>query len=231
MLMDRRTTLPSAEAPLDFYLRVLYGKRVGILVDVGEAADYDCLHMCFHELHSIEQKTMEKLESRHIKQFARGEYLENLKDLVKTQIQPWIEACCNYRENHENCGRTVGTNILPTSLIDVGTMDNQSVRLITTMDSMEPSKHPYLILSYCWGRGNDVAKTTTGNFESRLCSFDTAYLPKTIQDAIILTRIMNTITYGSMQFILSNPQRTMTLANSKRKRAKCEITTPTPSAL
>lgn len=54
MLMDRRTTLPSAEAPLDFYLRVLYGKRVGILVDVGEAVGYDCLHMWLHELHYAE---------------------------------------------------------------------------------------------------------------------------------------------------------------------------------
>ncbi|TGO53491.1 hypothetical protein BCON_0122g00080 [Botryotinia convoluta] len=189
--MDRRTTLPSAKTPLHFYIRVLYGKRVGILVDVGEAAGHDCLHMWFLEPNSAEEKILEKPESRHIKQFAQGEALEDLKDLVKTQIQPWIEACCNCRADHENCGRTIGTNILPTRLIDVGTMDNESVRLITTMDSMEPSKHPYLILSYCWGRGNDVAKTTTGNLKGRLRSFDITNLPKTIQDTIILTRIMN----------------------------------------
>ncbi|KAF7883376.1 uncharacterized protein EAF02_005296 [Botrytis sinoallii] len=191
MLMDRQTTLPSAKTPLDFYIRVLYGKRVGISVDVGEAAGHDCLPMWFLEPNSAEEKIPAKPESRRIKQFAQGEVLEDLEDLVNTQIQPWIEACYNRRENHENCGRTVGTNILPTRLIDVGTMNNESVRLITTTDSMEPSKHPYLILSYCWGRGNDVAKTTTGNLEDRLRSFDIAYLPKTIQDAIILTRLMN----------------------------------------
>lgn len=59
------------------------------------------------------------------------------------------------------------------------------------MDSMEPSKHPHLILSYCWGRGIDVAKTTTGKLEDRLRNFDIAPLPKSIQDAIILTRMMN----------------------------------------
>ncbi|KAF7927088.1 hypothetical protein EAE99_005419 [Botrytis elliptica] len=191
MLMDRQTTLPSAKTPLDFYIRVLYGKRVGILVDVGEAAGHDCLPMWFLEPNSVEEKIPAEPESRRIKQFAQGAVLEDLEDLVNTQIQPWIEACYNRRENHENCGRTIGTNILPTRLIDVGTMNNESVRLITTMDSMEPSKHPYLILSYCWGRGNDVAKTTTGNLEDRLRSFDIAYLPKTIQDAIILTRMMN----------------------------------------
>ncbi|KAF5875169.1 putative heterokaryon incompatibility protein [Botrytis fragariae] len=191
MLVDRRTTLPSGKTPLHFYIRVLYGKRVGILVDVGEAVGHDCLHMWFLEPNTAEEKILEKPESRHIKQFSQGEALEDLEDLVKTQIQPWIEACYNRRENHENCGRTIDTNILPTRLIDVGTMNNESVRLITTMDSMEPSKYSYLILSYCWGRGNDVAKTTTGNLEDRLRSLDIAYLPKTIQDAIILTRMMN----------------------------------------
>ncbi|KAF7947187.1 uncharacterized protein EAE97_004436 [Botrytis byssoidea] len=140
-----RTTLPSTKTPLNFYIRVLYGKRVGMLVDVGEAA-----------------------------------VLEDLKDLANTQTQPLTKVCYNRRENHENCGRVIGTNILPTRLIDVGTMNNESVRLTTTMDSMEPYKHPYLILSYCRGRGNDVAKTTTGNLEDRLRSFNIAYLPKTI---------------------------------------------------
>ncbi|KAF7953011.1 hypothetical protein EAE96_006233 [Botrytis aclada] len=126
MLMDRQTILPSAETTLNFYIRVPYGKRVGILMDVGEAAGYDCLHMWFLEVHSAKEKMLEKPESRHIKQFAQGEALEDLKDLVKTQIQPWIEACYNRQENHENCGRSVGTNILPTRLIDVGTLDNES---------------------------------------------------------------------------------------------------------
>ncbi|KAM0156717.1 hypothetical protein ACHAPG_005158 [Botrytis cinerea] len=75
MLMDRRTTLPSAEAPLDFYLRVLYGKRVGILVDVGEAVGYDCLHMWLHELHYAEQKP----ESRHIR---RRKFSLGLKPVI-----------------------------------------------------------------------------------------------------------------------------------------------------
>ncbi|THV50939.1 hypothetical protein BGAL_0130g00200 [Botrytis galanthina] len=66
MLMGRRTTLPSAKTPLDFYVRVLHGKRVGILVDVGEAAGYDCVHVWFLELNSAEEKTLAKPESRHI---------------------------------------------------------------------------------------------------------------------------------------------------------------------
>ncbi|KAF7918253.1 uncharacterized protein EAE98_009865 [Botrytis deweyae] len=150
MLMDRQTTLPSAKTPLDFYIRVLYGKRVGILVDVGEAAGHDCLPMWFLEPNSAEEKIPAKPESRRIKQFAQGEVLEDLEDLVNTQIKPWIEACYNRR---------------------------RIMRIAA--------------VHYCWGRGNDVAKTTTGNLEDRLRSFDIAYLPKTVQDAIILTRMMN----------------------------------------
>lgn len=67
MLMGWRITLSSAETPLDFYIRVIYGKRVGILVDVGEAAGYDCVHMWFLELTSAEEKTLAKPESRHIR--------------------------------------------------------------------------------------------------------------------------------------------------------------------
>ncbi|KAF7887562.1 hypothetical protein EAF00_009856 [Botryotinia globosa] len=93
MLMGWRTTLPSAETPLDFYIRVIYAKRVGILVDVGEAAGYDCVHMWFLELTSAEEKTLAKPESRHIKLIAGVEETSNASvysgdRFTKIKIQP-----------------------------------------------------------------------------------------------------------------------------------------------
>ncbi|KAF7895442.1 uncharacterized protein EAF01_009404 [Botrytis porri] len=54
--------------------------------------------MWFLEPNSAEEEILEKLESRRLKQFAQGEALEALRDLVKTHIKPWVEACCNCRE-------------------------------------------------------------------------------------------------------------------------------------
>lgn len=48
----------------------------------------------------------------------------------------------------------------------------------------------YLTLSYCWGQSNDSAKTTPQNFNERQRNIDIASLPRTIQDAIRLTKAM-----------------------------------------
>ncbi|KAK4109133.1 HET-domain-containing protein [Canariomyces notabilis] len=46
----------------------------------------------------------------------------------------------------------------------------------------------YVALSYCWGAGTHSHKTTKENTDERLKSFTLAALPKTIQDAVEITR-------------------------------------------
>ncbi|CEI60226.1 unnamed protein product [Fusarium venenatum] len=46
----------------------------------------------------------------------------------------------------------------------------------------------YLILSYCWGEGNRSARTTRRNLQQRTKQITMQELPKTIQDAIKITR-------------------------------------------
>ncbi|KAF4956798.1 hypothetical protein FGADI_3580 [Fusarium gaditjirri] len=80
---------------------------------------------------------------------------------------------------------------LPTRLIDVGSEGESTVRWVNTAGlSGETRKFPYMILSYCWGSGNDTARTTSGNLEQRLTAIDLKTLPKTILDAIRITRLM-----------------------------------------
>lgn len=80
---------------------------------------------------------------------------------------------------------------MPTRLIDVGSSGDPAVRLVNTADLSGGDKvSPYIILSYCWGSGNDPARTTSRNLRGRLVSIQLKSLPKTIQDAIRVTRLM-----------------------------------------
>lgn len=47
----------------------------------------------------------------------------------------------------------------------------------------------YIALSYCWGTSLPC-KTTTDNLDARLESIDFTSLPKTLQDSILITRVL-----------------------------------------
>ncbi|CEI60045.1 unnamed protein product [Fusarium venenatum] len=80
--------------------------------------------------------------------------------------------------------------VLPTRLIDVGNIDDNMVRLVDVKKCSDGHEFTYLILSYCWGTGNETSKTTEVKLEARLEGFEVSELAKTIQDAILLTRTM-----------------------------------------
>lgn len=110
-------------------------------------------------------------------------------ELVHDIIHPWINIC---RHEHPECQQNrEESSQLPTRLIYVGIADKDQVKLIDTRIEVEKSnKMDYLILSYCWGKGNETAKTTLSNVEQRQRRLAVAGLPKTIRDAITLTRAM-----------------------------------------
>ncbi|KAF4986950.1 hypothetical protein FDECE_15681 [Fusarium decemcellulare] len=88
-------------------------------------------------------------------------------------------------------GKVEGLSGMETRLIKhVGESEDDKAKIFNVSESTQSTKYPYLILSYCWGDANETAKTTTGNIEQRLKGFDVASLPRTIRDAIKLTRAM-----------------------------------------
>lgn len=101
----------------------------------------------------------------------------------------WMDSCS---QNHEKCQRTKNLkekfNVAPTRLIDVQSNDNSTVRLVDTKELSSEIKLTYLILSYCWGLGNEAAKTTRNNLHQRKQQIMVCDLPKTIRDAITVTR-------------------------------------------
>ncbi|CZR49320.1 uncharacterized protein FPRO_08940 [Fusarium proliferatum ET1] len=74
--------------------------------------------------------------------------------------------------------------------VDVGEGDDSLVKLIDVKSCDHIPSLAYLILSYCWGTGNESSKTTESNLNGRLRGFSVSELPKTIRDAILLTRMM-----------------------------------------
>ncbi|TXB99764.1 hypothetical protein FocTR4_00014539 [Fusarium oxysporum f. sp. cubense] len=119
---------------------------------------------------------------------------EDLKALIEESINPWIEACTRSGK-HNSCPRCPSDDSesysMPTRLIDVGSVAQSTARLVETKDlSEENKKRPYVILSYCWGSGNDPARTTSRNLRGRHNTIECGTLPKSIQDAIRIIRLM-----------------------------------------
>ena len=95
----------------------------------------------------------------------------------------WVVDCI---ENHKDCrppSKTTATQegtILPTRVIRI--LNNDDLRLVS---GASPGR--YTILSYCWGRPQEFA-TTIDTIKSSRAGFKTHQLPKTLRDAVELTR-------------------------------------------
>ncbi|RBR07797.1 hypothetical protein FVER53590_25836 [Fusarium verticillioides] len=114
---------------------------------------------------------------------------------LKEDLCDQIHDCVNKRGVHQDCDVGWFRQDLkpkpPTHLIDVDTKDPSIVRLIATAEDLHKDFIPeYLTLSYCWGSTNEQAKTTRATIAARREGIAVHDLPKTIQDAIQLTRLL-----------------------------------------
>ncbi|KAI0455041.1 hypothetical protein F5B21DRAFT_524181 [Xylaria acuta] len=92
----------------------------------------------------------------------------------------WLENC---RLHHPICsGKKDENPVLPTRVIDVGGRTAEPF-----LYESNNERAPYLTLSYCWGRGNNL-RTTMGSLQNhkRLIPFDS--FPPTLRDAVLATR-------------------------------------------
>ncbi|KAL5608840.1 hypothetical protein FOVSG1_003521 [Fusarium oxysporum f. sp. vasinfectum] len=114
---------------------------------------------------------------------------------LKEELCDQIHDCIKKRGVHQECDVGWFRQDLkpnpPTRLIDVDTNDPSIVRLIVTAEDLHKDFIPkYLTLSYCWGSTNGHAKTTRATIAARREGIAVHSLPKTIQDAIQLTRLL-----------------------------------------
>lgn len=96
-------------------------------------------------------------------------------------VKKWIHSCDKHYQD-----TSPQRYPLPSRVIDVGTQDHPDLHLRRTDSS---DAQPYLCLSYCWG-GDQHMRLTKGTLRSWLSTYKKSFerLPKTLQDAIAVTR-------------------------------------------
>lgn len=96
-------------------------------------------------------------------------------------VSKWLADCWN---NHRRCPKASSETPLPTRVIAVGSPDGCAEPFL--LESCGKTGL-YITLSHCWG-GEVPLTTTTTTLEARKSSIPFLLLPKTFQDAIIITR-------------------------------------------
>lgn len=76
---------------------------------------------------------------------------------------------------------------MPTRLLDVSPGDPGEIKLIMS----NGLAHPYIALSHRWGKLEDVACTTTGNFSERMKYISLSSLSPLFLDAVKITRFLD----------------------------------------
>ncbi|KAF2108931.1 heterokaryon incompatibility protein-domain-containing protein [Lophiotrema nucula] len=106
--------------------------------------------------------------------------LELQSDATFSHLNQWLHTC---QKRHRVCDKSA-IPFMPSFAIDVGPFNSAEahVRLVRS-----PRHERYVALSYCWGGDQDF-KATTSNLSQLLREIDVSKLPKTIQDAITVTR-------------------------------------------
>jgi hypothetical protein len=99
------------------------------------------------------------------------------------QIQRWLRVC--EIEHKGNCAEPVLAPVLPTRIIDVGSIENPVIVLCEPQGAMAT----YVCLSYCWG-GAEFYKTTAQNIEDNKMQISAEDLPLAFNLAIQLVRIL-----------------------------------------
>lgn len=124
---------------------------------------------------------------------ATGEAAEHSEsDACFTAAASWLKEC---RQNHPTC-QIPGEFSLPTRVIDVGQEGVKEPCLVETLDT---SGTPYVALSYCWGYWKEHPPMKTvkrdvpefglkANYEEFKRAITFSEMPKTIQDAVTITR-------------------------------------------
>lgn len=101
--------------------------------------------------------------------------------LVSERLRQWLQKC---HDLHDSCPKQ-NKSRLPLRTIDVGTGPESSISL-----HINPKNDcaAYAAPSYCWGQSMQNAITTRENLEKRIHNICIKKLPRTLQDAITVTR-------------------------------------------
>lgn len=98
----------------------------------------------------------------------------------------WLQNCL---QNHPKCHSDRDTEWFPSRLLDLA---DGEVRLLLTTEERPKSKD-YATLSYCWGPNPNFLRLTSSNLADFRSKVPFEQLPKTLQDAVTVTRELGII--------------------------------------
>lgn len=108
-------------------------------------------------------------------------------------IRSWMGRC---ERLHVQCWESFGWlqkhSKAPTRLLDIESPKQNWVRLVETHGQVKQ----YVALSYCWGKTPPKLLTIKETYHKMLLGVPCRLLPKTVQDAIIVTKSLAFGTYG-----------------------------------
>ncbi|RFN45633.1 tol-like protein [Fusarium flagelliforme] len=104
-----------------------------------------------------------------------------------TLVNDWITLC---DRNHDCVPKESEPHKMPTRLIDVGTTDSPSLRLVTSIEENFIGK--YIALSHCWGILSEEQRFCTykNNIQDLKQQIPYDKLPQTFKDAVTATRAL-----------------------------------------
>ncbi|RDL29706.1 uncharacterized protein BP5553_10686 [Venustampulla echinocandica] len=111
-----------------------------------------------------------------------------LRDIPKTLdleiclniLRPWLRDCSI---NHRDC-LPANLSQMPSRILDVSGSRNECIALV---ESTTLQYENYIALSHCWGK-TQMIMTVKSNFEDHLGGIQFDQLPKTFQEAVMITR-------------------------------------------
>ncbi|CAN9330819.1 unnamed protein product [Alternaria alternata] len=102
-------------------------------------------------------------------------------------IRRWLSQCT---QDHGRCNLASPQPWAPTRLLDVGTFEDDLVRLLDRAETLPLSNKPYATLSHCWGT-TPLIRTTQSNILEHRREIRHHYLPPTFKDAIKIARTLS----------------------------------------
>ncbi|KPM41464.1 hypothetical protein AK830_g5076 [Neonectria ditissima] len=107
-------------------------------------------------------------------------------DACFNTIKGWISSC---KRLHAICNEAdVGTaKSFPKRIVSIGSASNNEIRVVERDDSSPPLQEPYMALSHCWGKSRPLT-LTKDTLEERKAHIPFEVLPRTFQDAVVITR-------------------------------------------
>ncbi|ETS86078.1 hypothetical protein PFICI_04103 [Pestalotiopsis fici W106-1] len=158
-------------------VRVRLDPRRNVKTKDGE---YQLIVVCDEKIAFLDLNHVQKQLNHAVAESQPYDTQGSGSDRSLAMAQAWMQRC---EDEHSSC-RRAEHGMLPTRVIDVGSNDTPPRIYVSNRERV-----PYAVLSYCWGANQNILLLTT-NVNAYTECIPVESLPRTIADAVIITRKM-----------------------------------------